>query len=62
MDSLRNSGLNMMLEVPNFFLTEAVYPTGIVDFMTMVAFGLVFSTREITLSTAEQSKKFLLES
>ena len=52
----------MMLEVPNFFLTEAVYPTGIVDFMTMVAFGLVFSTREITLSTAEQSKKFLLES
>ena len=41
-------------------LTDAVYPTGIVDLMIIVASGFTFNTSSITASTAEQSKKFFL--
>ena len=49
-----------------FFLIDFVYPTGIVDFITIV--GLAFLvllhsiTSSITDSTALQSKKFFFES
>ena len=42
------------------YLAEAVYTTGMVDLMIMVAAGLTFNTSSITASTAEQSKKFFL--
>ena len=41
---LKVSGLKMMFLVWYFFLTEAVYPTGMVDLMIMVAAGLTFNT------------------
>ena len=57
---LKVSGLKMIFLALYFFLTEAVYPTGMVDLMIMVAAGLTFNTSSITASTAEQSKKFFL--
>ena len=49
-----------MFFVLYFSLTDAVYPTGIVDLIIIVAFGFTFNTSSITASTAEQSKKFFL--
>ena len=44
----------------NFSRTLAVYPTGIVDLMTIIASGLYSITSLITASTALVSKKFFL--
>lgn len=55
-DSLKNSGLKIILTVLYFLRTDSVYPTGIVDLMTMIAFGFTFNTSSITASTAEVSK------
>ena len=49
-----------MFLVLNFFLTDSVYPTGMVDLMIIVASGFAFNTSSMTASTAEQSKKFFL--
>lgn len=45
-----------MLAVLYFLRTDSVYPTGIVDLMTMIAFGFTFNTSSITASTADVSK------
>lgn len=58
LDSRRNSGLKRMLWLPVFALICRVYPTGIVDLITMMASGLTDSTISITDSTADVSKKF----
>ena len=42
-----------------FLRTDSVYPTGIVDLITIIAFGLTDITSSITASTADVSKKFL---
>ena len=60
LDSRRNSGLNRMLSVPNFSRTLAVYPTGMVDLMTMMASALYCMTSLMTASTAEVSKCWVL--
>ena len=49
-----------MLSQWNFSLTLVVYPTGIVDLITIIASGLYSMTNLITASTAEVSKKFFL--
>ena len=54
--SRRNSGLKRMRSVWNSSRAFAVYPTGIVDLMTIQASGLTESARRITASTAEVSK------
>ena len=51
-----------MLLQSNFFRIDSVYPTGIVDFITIIASGLYFITNLITVSTADVSKKFFFES
>ena len=56
LDSRRNSGLNIIFFVSYFLRTDSVYPTGIVDLMTMMASGFTFKTSSITASTAEVSK------
>ena len=50
----------MIFSLPVFSRILFVYPTGIVDLMTIIAFGLYFITRSITASTALVSKKFFL--
>ena len=42
--------------------TEAVYPTGTVDLMTMMAVGFAFITSSITFSTVVVSKCWVTES
>ena len=56
--SLKNSGQKIILLEPITSLMCLVYPTGIVDFITIIAFGFTFVTTLITASTAEVSKKF----
>ena len=46
----------MIFSVSNFSLTERVYPTGTVDLIIIVAFGLYSRTNLITASTLEVSK------
>ena len=46
----------MILSMAYFSLIPSVYPTGTVDFMTMVALGLCSSTSSITDSTLLVSK------
>ena len=41
-----------------FFRMDFVYPTGIVDLITIIADGLYFITNSMTDSTADVSKKF----
>ena len=59
-DSRKNSGLKIILSQWNFSLMLAVYPTGIVDLITIIASGLYSITSLITASTADVSKKFFL--
>ena len=59
-DSRKNSGLKIIFLVLYFLRTEAVYPTGMVDLIIIIASGFVFNTSSMTASTAEQSKKFFL--
>ncbi|MNI71231.1 hypothetical protein D3C73_1270920 [compost metagenome] len=54
--SRKNSGENIIFCVLNFILASSVYPTGTVDLITKVAFGLILNTLEITLSTLFVSK------
>ena len=59
-DSLKNSGLNIMLFALYFSRTDLVYPTGMVDLITIVGLLSLFFVdsriSSITDSTAEQSK------
>ena len=54
--SRRNSGLNRMRSVPFRAFSWAVYPTGMVDFITTVARSLAFRAASTTPSTADVSK------
>ena len=45
-----------MFVVLNFLFTDFVYPTGTVDFITIVASGFISSTSLITTSTKEVLK------
>ena len=62
LDSRKNSGLKMMLLQWYFSRMEAVYPTGTVDLMTMIALGFAFMTSSITFSTAAVLKCWVTES
>ncbi len=50
----------MIFPLPVFSRMLFVYPTGIVDLITIIASGLYSITRLITVSTADVSKKFFL--
>ena len=54
----QNSGLNIIFLQLNFYLTNLVYPAGIVDLITIIVLGLYSITNLITVSTAEVSKNF----
>ena len=54
--SLKNSGENIIFYVLNIFLTFFVYPTGTVDFITIIASGFTDKTFAITTSTLLISK------
>ena len=47
----------MILFTPYFSRTDSVYPTGIVDFMTMRTSGLTLRVHSMASSTADVSKK-----
>ena len=54
--SLKNSGEKIILLNLYFFFILSVYPTGIVDLITMVAFGFNLIASLITESTEDVSK------
>ena len=63
-DSLRNSGLNIILSILHFARICSVSPTGIVDLITIVGFSLRVDvealTKSKTASIAEVSNVFNL--
>lgn len=61
-DSQKNSGAKIIFEVLYFFLTDSVYPKGIVLFITIMAVGFTFFTFWITSSTAGVTKKIFVVS
>ena len=56
--SRKNSGENIIFLVLNFFFNFSVCPTGTVDFIMIVAKGLILIDSSITESTTEVLKLF----
>ena len=57
--SLKNSGENIIFVIPYFFFIDSTYPTGIVDFITIVVSRLIEITFSIMSSTELVSKYFV---